>query len=207
MHTFLGLCVCVCAWSNFASSNNSVVETSVTDDLYTRHAGTQRICQELREPDFLPNDSAMPFLFEVCSFNTAITTFCCFCFIRLKMMLYQLEILIYNRKPPAGVQHYCLVFGGPRIKPRNAGRLSCAFSQAVEINSEIVSQIRQHSLLRPFLFILTNNVVIELWPDRVKQPLYTTGQALVVLGGWGSRISRQSAHEDVNVVSPTHRPP
>ena len=42
---------------------------------------------------------------------------------------------------------------------------------------------------------------------NVKQFLCWPGQALRVPGGWGSQISKQSAHEGGKVVSPTHWPP
>jgi len=42
---------------------------------------------------------------------------------------------------------------------------------------------------------------------KVKQSLYRPEKGLGVPGGWGSQISKQSAHLDGNVVSSTHQTP
>jgi hypothetical protein len=42
---------------------------------------------------------------------------------------------------------------------------------------------------------------------NVKQSLYRPAHGLRVAGVWSSQISRQSAHLDGKVVSPTHQPP
>jgi len=54
-----------------------------------------------------------------------------------------------------------------------------------------------------FSFISYNSVIML----NVKKPHNIPGQFLRVPGGWGSQISRESAHEGGKVVSPTQRQP
>jgi len=44
------------------------------------------------------------------------------------------------------------------------------------------------------------------WQLASRMSMFRPGQALRVPRGWGSQISRQSAHEGGKVFSPTHRP-
>jgi len=65
--------------------------------------------------------------------------------------------------------------------------------------------------INKYYHIIKTNKIMQ-WSNvtsksKVKQSLYGPKQTVRVPGGWGSQISRQSAHIGGKVVSPKHRPP
>jgi hypothetical protein len=69
------------------------------------------------------------------------------------------------------------------------------------------SSVSQNKLIEIAVWFFCLRTGFLKYKHSMKLSRYRPGQALGVPGGWGSRISRQSAHEGGKVVSPTQRRP